>query len=283
MLRESSFATGLSPDYFIRIGMLLGCMLAAGLHAGEKPPAPSLREAWEAAAQGRFAEAQHAFALQTGREAQLGAALNLLQMQPRTEAKVAQAAEQLAALVAADPDDQTGISALYFLARIEHIARYTPDLEAAARHYRRLIETHPRHPLAGQAIVKLAIITLYAPDAARTPAETRAHYDAFDARTGRLPTLATQRDLHLVLGDAALRLRLGDDLALRHYLAALQAGILRPPLRADTLIKTGELARDLRQTDLARVQLQTFLDEFPRDTRRLAVGDTLATLPPAQP
>jgi hypothetical protein len=206
----------------------------------------------------------------------LGEALSWLQIQPHTEARVRRGVEILDGLLAEDGRDEVGARARYFRARAEQVHRLSAAPEAAVAHYERLIAEHPAHALAGQAVVKLALIRLY--DAKLADAERGRVLAEFGARAPAMPDAASRRDLHLALGEAALRLGLGEGVALDHFVAALEAGVVSRPVRADTLVRTGELARELGRVELARRHYALFAAEFPRDPRRLLVVERLAAL-----
>ncbi len=268
LLLAVAFATGLFPAF-------------ASTDQTRTPP-----EAWAAAATGLFADAHAHFATQApdsdgvaDHEAQLGRAVTLLQLQPKTETRIRAAADVLDTLLAST-SGEIAANARFFRARIEHVHRSTPDLPAAVQHYERLIADHPGHPLAEQAVVKLAIIQLYRQQS-RPDLEMR--FTEFAARTEDLASTGARRDLHLLLGETALRFNLGERAALDHFLAALEAGILLRSVRADTLVRSGELAVRLGQTDVARHHYQLFLDEFQRDPRRLTITQHLAALDATSP
>ncbi|EIQ00530.1 hypothetical protein OpiT1DRAFT_05075 [Opitutaceae bacterium TAV1] len=267
-----------------RLRLLAALLPGVAFLSAASAPAPAAAVAWDDIARGLFHEAHQAFAAagdtgdtgDTDRETRLGTALTLLQLQPKTDANIRRAATLLTRLHEENPGDETGLAALYYLGRIEHLHRTPADPEAAARYYRELISTRPDHPLAGQARVKLALIELYRSggrpeDRAQTVARLTPLAD-------RQPDAASRRDLHLVLGEAALRFGLGSQLALDHFRAALEAGILRATLRADTLVRCGELARELGHADEARRYYETFLADFRRDVRRRTITETLAAL-----
>jgi len=258
--------------FFPRAALGVLPLIAAGvLRAATDPLLP----AWEETSRNLFQEAHARFADEEGREARLGEAATLLQLQPRTERNLRGAVALLSALVDESTDDDAGLTALYLLGRIEHAHRAVPDLEAAARHYRRLLTHRPDHPLAGQAAVKLAILELYRP----RPAEERLELvSTFDALTRDLPDAAARRDLHLVLGEAVLRFELEPTLALDQFVAALEDGIVMPLLRADILVRVGELAREAGRVELARRSYRTFLADFPRAPRRLMIREALDAL-----
>lgn len=232
---------------------------------------------WRDTAASLFSDAHAGFKLQTSREASLGEALTLLQLQPKTERKIAAATALLEGIIADGTDDEAGINALYFLGRIAQVHRMPVNPSAAVVHYTRLIEAHPSHPLAGQARVKLALIALYRIQSADERATAFARFSALGPDQ---PDPASRRDLHLLLGEAALRFDLGKSAAFDHFTAAFDAGILRPTLEADTLVRLGELARELQHHDLSRLHYGRFLAEFPRDNRRRMITEALASLPP---
>lgn len=262
--------------------LLAGLVASAPVaHADPKPSTHA--EAWEATASGLFADAHILFSGQldnaaSRRETRLGLAVNLLQLQPKTDGRINEAAALLDALLAEQTEDSVGVEARYFRARLEHLHRAPANPEAAISHYECLVAEHPDHPLAGQALVKLALIRLYRAQPAAQRAEVFA---ALSARARSVAFASARRDLHLVLGEAALRLDLGDRAALDHFLGALDAGIQLHPVRADTLVRVGLLAAALQLPEIAARHHQLFLDEFPRDPRRLAVIQHLASLDPA--
>lgn len=247
----------------------------------------SAHHAWQDVARGLFPDANAAFSIAAktrpeDRGARLGQALTLLQLQPRTDARVRHAEALLTGLLDESTEDEIAANARYFLARLEQNHRSPANSSAAFAHYEKLLVEHPAHPLAGQALVKLALLSLYREQGA---GELRAAFADFSRRASSLPVgdTASRRDLHLVLGEAALRFHLGDQAALEHFVAALNAGIRLRPVRADTLVRIGELAADLGQPALARRHYDLFIAEFPRDPRRLAVSEHLAALPPVAP
>lgn len=259
------------------MAVALGTVVCAAASAA---PGSSLHDAWAAAAAGVFPEA-HALFSQAGseavfpREAKLGQALTLLRLQPKTERRIASAADLLDQLIEEDSTDAVGVEARYFRARVEHVHRMPPRPRAAVQHYEELIRSHPKSALAGQAWVKLALIELYDPESARSPAET---FTRFAEQAAEIESSSARRDLHLVLGEAALRLSLGETEALEQFVAASRLEPRLRPTRADTLVRIGELASALGRGETARSHYRLFLEEYPRDPRRLAVAQHLAAL-----
>lgn len=234
--------------------------------------------AWQSVASSLFRDSYDVFAKQSDRESLLGQAVTLLQLQPKTDGNVTKAAAIFDQILAVREDDEVGINARYFRGRIEHVHRSPINLPAAAENYKKLIAAHPAHPLAGQALVKLSLIELYRIQPAD---DLKRAFARFVSAAGKLNDTATRRDLYLILGDTALRFDLGKALALDQFLAAREAGILRTTLEADTLVRIGEIARELNRTDIARAHYAQFLANFPRDNRRQMIIDALAALPAA--
>jgi hypothetical protein len=256
--------------------LLVLLALALPLFAAEPVPTPS---PWDQTALGLFKDAHTAFAKQPSadRETRFGEAVTLLSLQPKTDANLDRAAALFNAIVAANATDDLGISSRYFLARIPQVHRATPDNTAALPLFRELAALDSTHPLAQRAVVQLALIELYEPNL--PPAEIRARYDRLAARGATLTESSAVRDFNMVMGDAALRFSLGDDLALDHLLAADRAGIARAVTQRDTWLRIAELARRAGRKDVSKTYYTQFLDTFPRDSRRLTVKERLAALP----
>lgn len=248
--------------------------LARSAEATADPAA--LREVWQTSALNLFKDAHHSFSDLSGREARFGEAVTLLQVQPKTSSNINHAATLLEQVLADNPGDELGIAARYYLGRLEQVHRMPVNPTAATAHFNTLIQEHPGHPLTEQAIVKLALIELYSPDDA---AARLAAFERFTALADTLATADARRDLNLTLGAVALRFDLGQDRALKRYLAAEQAGIHLTTVRSSTLVTIGELARKTGRHDIAREHYLLFLKDFQRDERRLMVKEALATLP----
>lgn len=269
----------MSPRTLFLLGLL---PLRLALAAEPAPPADPVETGWHDASLYLFKESYRAFGEADTPEARLGRAALLLLQQPKTDANLRDAVsalEQLAASAAPASADEPAIAARYLLGRIAHAHLATPDLPTAAAHYRRLVAEHPDHFLADQARVKLALVEIYQPGLARD--ELLARIDRIGLDADALSRPASRRDLHLVLATACANLRLDDDRCLRHYLAADQAGVTTPLLRANVTVAIGELARRLGRDDLSRRYFERYLAEFQRDYRRALVADKLAALSPA--
>src|SRR5262245_53066631 len=85
---------------------------------GAEPAVP-----WHDASRYAFDASHAAFVKGKDREARLGEATTLLNLQPRTAANIERAAVLLDSVSAANPSDEPGICARYLRARIEDVHR----------------------------------------------------------------------------------------------------------------------------------------------------------------
>ena len=261
---------------------LCSCLaLAGGIFAGAAPSAtaPPYAAAWENASRLLLKDAHRAFAAPNAvsgparREARLGEAVTMLNLQPRTDARIGRARQLLESLVAERADDEVDVFARFFLARLLEL-HVRPAEPAAARHlYRELFDAHPGDPLAERAAAQLVLIDVYADIA---PGERQHRLTLLEQLGPRLATLPGRRDFYLNLGNACIDFGLEPERALRHLLAADRAGLTDPATQANTLIAVGELARATGQSALARTYYGRFLAAFPRDSRRTTVAQRLA-------
>lgn len=215
------------------------------------------------------------FARTEGREARLGEAVTLLNLQPRTARNIERAALLLDEIIGADAGDELGISSRYLRARLEEVHRSEVRPGEAARHYLELTQTGGSHPLAQQAAVRLSLLQLYPLDETDTPPERVAAAEALGAG---LTDLAAIRDHALLVGQACLYYQLPLGQARRHLERALAAGILNPSIRADLLVTLGEIGRELGDTPSAERAYRAYLRENPQGDRTSAVKRRLAEL-----
>ncbi len=239
------------------------------------PPSP-----WDQATLGLIREAYRNFARQAGpnREARFGEAVTLLNLQPKTGANLDRAASLFTDIIATEPADGLGVSARYYVARIAHVHRTSPDDATALRIYRELADLSSPHPLAQRALVQLALMEIFEPRL--DPAEVRVRFERLTARGAALTESSAVRDFHLVMGDAALRFNLGEAIALDHLLAADRVGLARAATQRDTWVRIAELGRRTGRNDIAVTYYQRFLENFPRDSRRRMIIERLAALLP---
>lgn len=222
------------------------------------------------------------FARTEGREARLGEAVTLLNLQPKTARNIERAALLLDEVARADPADELGISARYLRARLEEVHRPEPRPTEAARWYLELIRSGGAHPLAQQATVRLTLLQLYPLDETNTPSERVAEAEALGAG---LSDPAAIRDHAMLVGQACLYYQLPLAQARRHLERALAAGILSSTIRADLLVTLAEVARELGDKARAEQAYRAYLRENPQGDRASAVKRRLAELPalPATP
>lgn len=230
-----------------------------GVAAGD-----DLAEAWLKAARMLPAEAHREFAAAAeSREVLLGRAVTLLNVPPVTPGNLERAARWLESLRG---DDEVGIAATYFLARLEQVHRMPPNPERALRLYEELYHRHPQHPLAQMGWVKAAIWRVYEPG---------TDFAALERSGEGLTDPQAVRDFHLAMADAAGRLRLPAEKQLEHLLAVDRVGVAKRKTAGDVWVRIAELAREAGQMELAREYARRFLAEFPNDQRAHLVRERL--------
>lgn len=260
--------------------VLLACLTAAQPLRGVDLPSEA---GWKALGRLDPAAATAAFqassrARSADRTDRLGAALAELALEPHTAARVDAARTALRQLQAENADDEPGIAAAYYLARIRQLHDRPADRAGAIGAYRALLREHPGSAVAELAAPKLAVLLLYDD----VPA------DVWNSRAAELRALlphlvsrAARRDTRLVLATALLRLR--NDAAGAYPLisACLDENlIVRPPAIATALLEAAEAARRLGRTADARRYYGRYVREFPRESATEEIGRRLAALPP---
>lgn len=239
----------------------------------------SIEQAWEKASTLLTDEAYDDFVQirKTGsspREADFGVALMLLNKQPKSDGNLDRAAG-IFDRISESGDDDLGMLAGYFRARIEQVHRRTPNPGKAAELFAKLIERHPEHPYAQYAVVKRSLIDIYDD----SPLEAkRQRLAALEDVVQKMTHPPAKRDLHLLLADSYVRLFRDDERTLRHLLAADAIGFTRAKPRADVWIRIAELARLLGKPDVAATYYRKFLDEFHRDSRHYIIEERLRGL-----
>ncbi len=253
--------------------VIILALIGANLQAAPEAKAePGLERAWQKAAKLLTNEASAEFEQirkQGGpekREATFGAALMLLNTQPKTEWNIQTASDYFGEL--ATGDDDLALWSAYYQGRVEQIHRQTPDLKKARELYSGLIASDPDHPAAQAALVKLSMLEIYD----ESPLEDkRAKIEALEQRAPSLSSMPARRDLYLLLAHARTRLFQEDAAALQDLMAADQIGILRSKPRAGLWVQIGELARETGQTDIAKRYYDQFLTKYPRDNRHFII------------
>ena len=248
-------------------------LLALGFN---RAPAADLAAQWQKVGAYDYAGPNQVFARTEGREARLGEAVSLLNLQPRTARNIDRAAVLLDEVAGVDPGDELGISARYLRARIEEVHRPEAQPAEAARRYLELIRTGGAHPFAQQATVRLSLLKLYPLAEAATPSERVAAAEALGIG---LTDPAAIRDHALLVGQACLYYQRPLGQAQRHLERALAAGVLNPSIRADLLVTLGEVARELGDAPRSARAYRAYLRENPQGDRTSAVKRRLTELP----
>lgn len=220
-------------------------------------PAATPADAWRALADSRPQDALRLLkALPDGREAQLIRALALTHQQPVTDEALRQAELLLVSLAAGE--DDYALQAHYLQARLHQVHYASPDPARAAELYSTLAARRPGSRWAQLALVKLALLHLYALPA---PAGPESRLQQAEALLARLTEPALQRDLHLQIGQAGLHHGLPPARALPHLRAAERIGGVPGVAQEDLLLQIGELS--LRVGDLATSR--EFFERYLRD------------------
>lgn len=244
------------------------CLLAATAAGAE--PATSVRAGWTNLSLLNASEARTAFAAAAqadpaSRDARLGLALSLLQLRSRTPDNIAAAGGLLQALRTENADDDPGIAAAYYLARIQQVHSYTPDRSAAVEGYRALLAAHADNHYAQLAAPKLALLLLYNDV---PPEEWERRVAEIQTLLPRLTTPEALRDTRLVLATAFIRLRLDHARAYPLFASALSAGsVTRMPRLNALLVQAAESAEVLGKPAEAAGYYTHFLAEFPHDAK----------------
>lgn len=255
--------------------LLLGLLVAVVASAGDAPADP-----WQLGLAYSFNEAERGFsrALRDhpdDRNARLGRAAALLNVQPRTVDRIADARRLLEAIAAENRSDDAGVSARYLLARIADAHQQPRDPALAARLYRSLLDENTAHPLAQAAGVKLALILLYDP----AQPDLAGRFAGAEALLAHVTHAGPRSDLLVILGRSALHFGRPPRDALRWLAAARESGFALRSVAADTLVALSDLALELGETGLARECLSEFVDAYPRDSRSAWLRGRLAALP----
>jgi len=236
----------------------------------------AIGQAWEKASMLFINEAYDDFMQirKTGespREADFGVALMLLNKQPKSDGNLDRAAG-IFERISGSGDDDLGMLAGYYRARIEQIHRRTQNPAKAVELFTKLIERHPEHPMAQFAVVKRAMIEIYDDSPLESKRQLLA---ALDETADEMTHPPAKRDLELLLADSYARLFQDDGRTLDHLLAADAIGITRAKPRADVWIRIAELARLLGKKDVAATYYRKFLKEFQRDNRHYTIEERL--------
>ena len=259
------------------LGAVLG--LTTPLRSAEPAGAVPLAAAWQALSIGFYDDAGNLFATAgTGREAQLGAAITMINRPPVTPSSLIEAQSRFAEL--ARINDEPGRAARYFSGRLQQLHPVKPNPVAAAHEYEALVATGTDDTWCRLALIKLVILrlTLLPP-----AGDLTARFAAVEPSLERTSDPITRRDLHLVIAEARLNHRVYDNVTLGHLQSALAATAPADALRPDMLVQTGRLASRLGDRATARTCYEQFLKDYPKERRNFTVSTALAHLDGAFP
>ncbi|MDB6095052.1 MAG: hypothetical protein JWM32_2614 [Verrucomicrobia bacterium] len=246
------------------------CALLLGLAAlacAETRAAGEVSGAWELVAQHLPADALARLKNSSGnadRESALAQAIVLMDSQPATDEKMRDVVSRLESL--GRGDDEIALAATYMVGRVYQAHFFAADLGRAAEVYEALAARQPASYWAQLALVKLAVLKLYA---LPQPAGPPARVAAAEALLARVTDPILQRDLHVVIG----RARLFHDLpgVLPHLVAAARVGGFAGVPRSDLQLQVAELSRREGNWAQAREFFEEFITENDADPRAYAV------------
>lgn len=171
-------------------------------------------------------------------------------------------------------DDDIAAAASYLTARIEQVHLAEPDYARAARLFDATATRFPQSSWGQLSLVKLAVLELYVLPA-RSP-ESRVA--AARALLPRVTRRELQRDLHLIIGRAAVEFEQPLRDALVDLRAAEDAGGLAQAVRAELQLQIGVLSRRIGERDQAVSYLRRFLANSPADPRAYSARQELAAV-----
>lgn len=274
----------MSPFYPIRLArrsLAIGAGFVAVAASFADRAEPSLAAAMHAAALQDFPTA-HRTLLELerrgegdSRDFRFCLASVLLSAPPKTEARVQEARNLFASIAEANPLDDLGLAARFYLARIEQNHRANPDIAAATALYSALAADAPTHWFGQFALIKLAMIDLYA-EWPEEPLDARVA--AWMDRAHTVTDPALRRNLCWMLGDIQVRLGGNLERALAIYQEGEAIGYSRWDIRSLMILRIHNLARDLGHTALAREAAQRHIDEFPRSTFTTLLRERIAEI-----
>lgn len=278
---QANVSPDMSPSCrpsFLSLPLLL--LTALPLPAAD--PAPLTESAWESASTFRSNEAYAEFSKVLSkkdanrREVILGQAAALIGVQPKTEGNINTAVEMCQKLVQENPGDTVGLLANFLLARIEQYHRQPANPQKAAEIYRQLLREHPESLVAQISSSKLAVLLLFSLTTA--PDELKKNLEELDAILAKMPLVESRRDTLVVMGNACILFKLGDERALRYLIDAESAQIPSIKLRGDILLQIGSTAQKLNRKDVALKYYGMFVDQYRRDARNYMVRQKIAQL-----
>lgn len=265
---------------FLRVSPFLVCsvsLLCAVASEAADSPRPE-KDIWADVASGKLPEA-HASLRASGseipeRNRAFAEAVTLLNLQPRSEARIEKATALLDAVIAG-PEDAVTVPARYLRARVDQLHLSSVDVPSALRRFDELYASNPEHPVAQVGATIAAMVRIYA----AKPNPLGEHYAAAEELAPRLSDPAARAGMHLMLANAAVRLGDKDRArALKHFEAARTGGIYSPMARSAVLASIGGLSEEFGRPDRAILAYEEFLENFERDDRAHTIRERLAAL-----
>lgn len=260
-----------APSRFASAALLL---LAAGLAAPALSGGVNEKAPWVALTRHRPLEALAELPAEAlrSRSDTLAATAARLALAAGDDSALRAGSLDLAAL--ATGDDEVAAAASYLTGRIEQLHRAAPDCARAASLFEATAQRFPRSYWGQLALVKLAVLQLYVLPA--QPAEDRVA--AVRAALPRVTQPELRRDLHLLVGRAAVDF--GQPLAdaLADLIAAEAAGGLSQAVRAELQLQIGVLSHRAGRPGPAADYLRRFIAGSPVDPRVFMARQELAQI-----
>ena len=255
-------------------------LFGASLSVADSPDLAQHSALWEEIRTLQFVPARNAFETHTAddpsdREARLGEAIALLNVQPRTAANIQRVQRILEGLVVEDGSDFWGLGARFMLARMEQVHFEPPTPTAGVDQFLQLVADAPGTLWGELALLKAAPAMLYA---SISMEERQQRMDEIEEMAQNLTMDLIRRSLFITLADVALDFEMPADRALHYLLTADVEGMVRWQRRANAYLQIAGLARELGDLPLAREYYGRFYEEFKRDHRTYMVGRILEEL-----
>jgi len=274
---------GLIGEHSLRVVLLVATSCLAG--AENVQTVSPLRPAWQDAAHFLATDANKSFTQARSHpevnvgERELGEAITLLNVQPRTAGNILRAREILGKYAAEASAEETSIFARYFLARVYEAFEEPAQPEKALAIYKELVDRYSGDSLAEHSASRLVFIELYDDISSK---ERDRRFAELEELAPKLKSTMGRRDYHLNMGNAYIDFGGSPVKAIAHLLAAETDGITNRDVEAATWIAIAELGRGEGEIDLARAYYRKFLAKYERDNRHYTIQQRLEALPLAK-
>lgn len=273
------------PTHAIAVIMaiFLSAFPAMGADVENTDSKASLGSAWQQATRFLFREAHNEFkslpteSLEDERLRQLGLAVTLLGLQPRTQGNIQNAEASLRRIISENPSDSAGCFARFYLARLLETHSASPDPKTARDMYYELLLERPAHPMLELAAARIAYHDLYS--AGENPEKLSAAEANLHPLSELLETPTGRREFHSAVANSLNELNGDRSAALEHMTIAASIPSPLPQIQSMNILLVAELANHLGKYDIAREYYTKFAKEFQRDSRNYSVRKILETLP----